>query len=189
MLLPFPVPRSYFDHMYHRLPNGQVWELSPTQVNFTNSELNFHFSPRSAVLLYAFNLVSLRRKDNLWTFPRCRHQWLLDSGPNQLLWVTRPYLERVVLWLLFFVHFGSMPIRFESSTLLGEATLQGLYFSIMQGLTFWKFWNTFIDSETISTFACWCICPVPERLWNWYSLHLESFARQLRCFWSHQGRI
>ena len=51
MLLPFPVPRSYCDHMYHRLRNGQVWELSPTQVNFTNSELNFHFSPRSAVLL------------------------------------------------------------------------------------------------------------------------------------------
>jgi len=49
----------------------------------------------------------------------------------------------------YFVHFGSMPIRFESSTLLGRATLQGLVlFDHLKVLEY------LIDSEIISTFAC-----------------------------------
>jgi hypothetical protein len=50
------VPRSYLDQMYHRLRNGQVWELSPTQFNFANGELNLpvNFSQMQAPVTFGF---------------------------------------------------------------------------------------------------------------------------------------
>ena len=128
MLLPFPVPRSYFDHMYHRLRNGQVWELSPTQVNFTNSELNFHFSPRPAVLFYVFQFSIFQAQGQPVIFSQVqaavafgfRIQTNVYGSQGHVL--NRWYFD-------YFAHFGSMPIRFDSSTLLGRATLQGFIYT------------------------------------------------------------
>ena len=182
------VPRSYFDQMYHRLRNGQVWEVSPRQFNCTHGEIKFHFSPRSAVLFYVFQLSICPVQGQPANFSQMQASVTLRfTIPTNFCESQGHVWNR---WCFdYFVHLGSMPLHLESSTRLGRATLQELVLLDHARFDFWNVWNTFINSEIISTFTCWCICPVPERLWNWYSLHLQTFARQLRCFWRHQGRI
>ena len=122
------VPRSYFDQMYHRLRHGEVWELSPRNSKLrmvSSCELNFHFSPRSAVLFYVFQFSICQAQGQPVNFSQVqapvafgfRIQTNVYGSQGHVL--NRWYFD-------YFVHFGSMPIRFDSSTLLGRATLQGL---------------------------------------------------------------
>ena len=99
------VPRSYLDQMYHRLRNGQVWELSPTQFNFSNGELNLPLN-----------------------FSQMQAPVTLDFG-------FRPRSEQSgTLTALFTL--DQCPFALKAQHFWAELLCKGLYFSIMQGLTF-----------------------------------------------------
>ena len=68
-----------------------------------------------------------------------------------------------------------MPLFFESSTLLGRATLQGLVIFDHVNLHIVKILEHFAvtDFESILTFACLCICHALIRLWHWCSQNRE----------------
>ena len=91
---------------------------------------NFH--PRNST----FRMVS---SIYLWTFHRCRHQWLLDFG-------FRPRSEQSgTLTALFTL--DQCPFALKAQHFWAELLCKGLYFLIMQGLTFWKFWSALIDRD------------------------------------------
>ena len=87
-------PRAYFDQMYRALLNGQRWENHPIHFNFTNGELNCHFSPRSALLFFVFRFSISRVQQADVNLDLLKSPVTLGFRvPRRLFWVTCPCLE------------------------------------------------------------------------------------------------
>jgi hypothetical protein len=126
---------------FHRAIQNYEWWAHVSSIFTFHQDLRY-FST-------CFNLVSVRRKDNLWTFHRCRHQWLLDSGSKPTFMGHKAtFWTGGTLTTLFTL--DQCPFALTAQHSWAELLCKGLYFSIMQGLTVWKLWGT-LDSEIIST--------------------------------------
>ena len=128
----------------------------------------------SSTFISCFNFPSAEFSRQMWTLT-C---W---SGP--LLWGSGchfTFMSQMAMFgtdgtLTTLCIFGSMPLFFESSTLLGRATLQGLVIFDHVNLHIVKILEHFAvtDFESILTFACLCICHALIRLWHWCSQNRE----------------
>ena len=106
--------------------SGQLWKLNPEDFSFTSGHLNYHFSPRSALLFYYVFQFSIGQVQQAavdfnqmkspitvgFRLPRAFY----DTFGN--VW-NRWYFD-------YFVHFQGEPPFFEASKLLGRAILQGM---------------------------------------------------------------
>lgn len=119
------VPREYFQRMSMAILSGQLWNLNPEDFAFTSGQLNYHFSPRSALLFYVFQFSISQVQRNPVDFNQMK-------SPITFGWrLPKAYLDNFdTIWnrwyFDFFVHFQGNPPFFDASTLLGRAILQGM---------------------------------------------------------------
>ena len=114
------VPAAYFTFMRTRIQSGESHVFDLKDLPYCGPALNFAFSPRSSLLLYAFSLsISQSQGQNFpWTlldtavtfgFRLPLNQWQTDSGTLKGAVWNRYYLD-------FFCHFSSEPITLSRGT-------------------------------------------------------------------------